>query len=161
MADEQEIEARFWKELKASPFVMLGLQGDRDGHTQPMTAQFDGEGGPLYFFTTQDNGLVKGLERTSQRAIATFTAKGHDLFASVHGALNEDKDRGTIDRLWNAHVEAWYEGGRNDPRICLLRLDTEKAHLWRGGNSIGAMITRLFGRDPKEAYQGKTAEVAL
>ena len=161
MASEQEIEAWFWKDLKAAPFVMLGLQGDRDGHTQPMTAQFEEDGGPLFFFTAKDNGLVQGLEKTSQRAIASYVAKGHDLFASIHGSLSEVTDNAVIDRLWNPHVEAWFEGGRNDPRLCLLKLDTEKAQLWLGGSSIGAMITRLLGRDPKQSYEGKTAEVAL
>ncbi len=161
MANEQEIEARFWKELKASPFLMLGLDGVRDGHTQPMTAQFEGDqGGPLYFFTTNDNGLVMSLG-TSSRAIATFTGKGHDLFASVHGTLVVDTDAATFDRLWNPHVEAWFEGGRNDPKVALLRLDTEKAELWLGGSSIGAMLTRLLGKDPKDSYKDNMAEVAL
>ncbi|PZU11072.1 pyridoxamine 5'-phosphate oxidase family protein [Sphingomonas sp.] len=161
MAEDAKIEARFWKELKASPFLMLGLDGVRDGHTQPMTAQFDGEGsGPLFFFTTADNGLVMSLG-TSSRAIATFTGKGHDLFASIHGNLSVDNDPATIDRLWNPHVAAWFEGGRNDPRIALLRLDTERASLWLGGSALGAVMTQLFGRDPKEDYKGKMAEVAL
>ena len=156
-----EIEARFWKDLKSAPFVMLGLVDARDGHTQPMTAQFEGDGGPLYFFTTKDNGLIAGLAGSSQRAIATYTGKGHDLFASIHGTLVLDNNEATIDRLWNPHVEAWFEGGRNDPKLALLRLDTEKAEMWLGGSSIGAMLTRLFGKDPKESYKDNVAEVAL
>lgn len=160
MPDDAQIEARFWKDLKAAPFVMLGLDGARDGQTQPMTAQFEGEGGPLYFFTTKDNGLVEALTQ-SHRAIATYTGKGHDLFASIHGTLAIDSDRATIDRLWNPHVEAWYESGKADPKLALLRFDTESAKLWLGGSSIGAMITRLFGKDPKSSYKDNVAEVAL
>ncbi|MDO6416350.1 pyridoxamine 5'-phosphate oxidase family protein [Sphingomonas sp. BIUV-7] len=161
MADDAQIEARFWTELKASPFVMLGLDGARDGYTQPMTAQIDGDdSGPLYFFTTKDNGLVAELG-TSDRAIATFTGKGHDLFASIHGSLSIDSDPATIDRLWNSHVEAWYEGGKSDPKLALLRLDTESAKIWLGGSSIGAALTRLFGKDPKASYKDNVAEVAL
>ena len=161
MADDAEIEARFWKDLKSAPFVMLGLVDARDGHTQPMTAQFENDGGPLYFFTTKDNGLTTSLGGSSHRAIATYTGKGHDLFASIHGTLNVDNDDATIDRLWNPHVEAWFEGGRNDPKLTLLRLDTEKAELWLGGSSIGAMLTRLLGKDPKASYKDNVAEVTL
>lgn len=162
MADEAEIEARFWKELKASPFLMLGLDGVRDGHTQPMTAQLDSkeDKGPLYFFTSNDNGLVMSLGQSS-RAIATFTGKGHDLFASIHGNLSVHNDRAVIDRLWNAYVEAWFEGGKTDPKVTLLRLDLEKAAIWLGGSTIGAALTRLFGTDPKETYKDRMAEVAL
>jgi general stress protein 26 len=162
MPSEADIEARFWKELKASPFVMLGLDGARDGHVQPMTAQIDSDtdGGPIWFFTTRDNGLIDALGE-SHRAIATYVAKGHDLFASIHGDLRLDDDPATIDRLWNSHVEAWFEGGRDDPKLALLRLDTERAEIWLGGSSIGAAITRLLGRDPKEDYKDKVAEVTL
>ena len=160
MPSDNEIEARFWKDLKASPFVMLGLDGARDGHTQPMTAQFDDDHGPLWFFTTKDNGLTTALTQ-SERAIASYVGKGHDLFATIHGTLSVDNDPATIDRLWNSHVEAWYEGGRNDPKLALLRLDTEKAQLWLGGSSIGAAIERLFGKDPKDSYTDNMATVAL
>ena len=160
MPSDNEIEARFWKDLKASPFVMLGLDGARDGHTQPMTAQFDDDHGPIWFFTTSDNGLTTALAQ-SERAIASYVGKGHDLFATIHGTLSVDNDPATIDRLWNSHVEAWYEGGRNDPKLALLRLDTEKAQLWLGGSSIGAAIERLFGKDPKDSYKDNMATVAL
>lgn len=160
MPSDAEIEQRFWKELKASPFVMLGLDGARDGKTQPMTAQTEGDEGPLWFFTTKTNSLVEALGQ-SHRAILTYTAKGHDLFASVHGDLALDTDRANVDRLWNPHVEAWFEGGKDDPKLALLRLDAERAQIWLGGSSIGAAISRLFGKDPKETYADNVAEVAL
>lgn len=160
MSDDAAIEAKFWSELKAAPFVMLGLVGARDGHTQPMTAQFEGEQGPLYFFTAKDNGLVQALSG-SDRAIGAYASKGHDIFAAIHGTLSVDNDPATIDRLWNPHIEAWFEGGRNDPKLTLLRLDTDKAELWKSGSSIGAAITRLFGKDPKQSYKDNVAEVTL
>jgi general stress protein 26 len=160
MASDAEIEAKFWKDLKASPFLMLGLDGARDGHAQPMTAFFENEHGPIWFFTAKDNGLVSSLGQSS-RAMGHFVAKGHDLFATIHGSLVIDNDAATIDRLWNSQVAAWFEGGRNDPKLRLLRLDTESAQIWLNASSIGAAIKRMFGRDPKADYQGKVAEVAL
>jgi general stress protein 26 len=160
MFEDQDLEGRFWKELKSSPFVMLGLDGARDGHAQPMTAQLEDDSHTLWFFTARDNGLIAALGE-SHRAIATFTGKGHDLFASIHGELAEATSRAKIDALWNAHVEAWYEGGKDDPNIALLRLDPEKATIWKGGTSIGAAITKLLGRDPKTDYKDNMATVAL
>ncbi len=160
MPSDAEIEAKFWKELKSSPFVMLGLNGSEEALGQPMTAQFEGEAGPIWFFTTKDNTLVEALSESHQ-AIANYVSKGHDLFAAVHGTLSVDNDRATVDRLWNPHVEAWFEGGKNDPKLALLRLDTTSAQLWLGGSSIGAAIMRMFGRDPKVDYKDNMAEVTL
>lgn len=161
MATDAEIESKFWSALKSSPFIMLGLDGARDGHTQPMTAITEqDESGPLWFFTSKDNGIV-GTIGQSHRAIATYTAKGHDLWATIHGNLSVHTDRATIERLWNPHVAAWFEGGKDDPKIALLKLDTEKAQIWLDGSSIVAAVQRLFGRDPKKDYEGKVAEVRL
>ena len=84
MPTPQELEAKFWKALESDRTMMLGLDGQDDGHTRPMTAHFERERGPIWFFTTRDNALVQATPR-SDRAIATFTSKGHDLFAAVHG----------------------------------------------------------------------------
>lgn len=161
MADDAAIEAKFWSALKASPFIMLGLDGARDGHTQPMTAITEQEGsGPLWFFTSKDNGIVAALG-ASHRAIATFTSKGHDVFATIHGELSVQTDQATIDRLWNPHIAAWFEGGKTDPKIALLRLDTERAQIWLDGSSLVAGVLSWFGRDPKKDYKDNVAEVSL
>ncbi|WP_380875140.1 general stress protein [Sphingomonas sp. DBB INV C78] len=160
MPSEAEIEARFWKDLKASPFLMIGLVGAADAHAQPMTAFFDDDHGPIYFFTSRDNNLVSKLTQ-SHHAIANYVAKDHDLFASVHGHLNVETNAAVIDHFWNSRIASWYEGGRDDPKLALLRLDTERAEIWLGASSFGAAIKRLLGRDPKADYAGKVAEVQL
>jgi general stress protein 26 len=160
MPTPQELEAKFWKALKSDMTMMLGLDGVEDGHARPMTAQAEGDRGPIWFFTSNDNALVQKLGK-GNRAIATFTSKGHDLFATLHGSLKLDNDRAAIDRLWNRYVAAWYEGGKDDPKLALLRLDAERAEIWLDASSLVAGIKMLFGADPKHDYKDKVAEVHL
>jgi general stress protein 26 len=70
-------------------------------------------------------------------------------------------DATTIDRLWNPYVAAWFEGGRNDPKLRLLRLDTEKAEIWRNEHSLFAGMKMALGIDPKAEYRDKVATVTL
>ncbi|AKK67066.1 pyridoxamine 5'-phosphate oxidase family protein [Xanthomonas translucens] len=161
MASPQELEEKFWKALKSDRTVMLGLNGVEDGHARPMTAQFEGErGGPIWFFTSKDNALVQKLSQ-SQRVIAAFSAKDHDLFASISGTLSVDNDQAVIERLWNGFIDAWYEQGKDDPKLALLRLDPDHAQIWLNGSSLVAGIKVLFGIDPKRDYQDKVADVPL
>jgi general stress protein 26 len=139
---------------------MLGLDGVEDGHVRPMTAQFEKDPSPIWFFASTDNELVKSLPR-GVRAIATFASKGHDLYATLHGTLSLDNDRATIDRFWNRYVAAWLEGGKNDPKLALLRLDAGHAEIWLDESSLLAGIKLLLGADPKEEYKDKVAEVGL
>ncbi|MFC7537671.1 pyridoxamine 5'-phosphate oxidase family protein [Sphingomonas sp. GCM10030256] len=173
MADaerEQEIKALFWKELGSSPFVMLGLQGVEDSLTRPMTAQIDapdgadkGDGGTIYFFGAKSEQLVRNIQ-TSHRAVATYAAKGHDLFAHIHGTLVLDNDRQVIDRLWNPFIASWYKDGKDDPDLQLIRFDTDRADIWKAeaGSTLVAAALKMFGRDPGKDHQKENrAEVSL
>lgn len=163
MSNEAELTAKLWKALKSDMTVMLGLSGVEEGHSQPMTAQLDDdrpEGGTIWFFTATDTDLVKGMG-DRHRAVAHFASKGHDLFASLHGELVRDNDRATIDRLWNRFVAAWFEGGKDDPRLQLLRFEPEQGQVWLNEHSLFAGVKLLLGRDPKAEYRDKVGDVRL
>jgi general stress protein 26 len=160
MTKPDDLAEKLWSALKSDRTMMLGLDGVADGHARPMTAQVDADRSPIWFFCSDDNGLLP-LLTIGDRAIATFAAKNHSLFASVHGRLTLDTDPATIDRLWNPFVAAWYEGGRNDPKLRLLRLDAEQAEVWLNENSLFAGVKMLLGIDPKEDYRDKVATVDL
>ena len=160
---EYKLESKMWKSLKDDRTVMLGLAGVEEGHSQPMTAQMlhdDDARGPIWFFTSKDTDLVKELTQ-SHRAVVHFASKGHDLFASLHGELVIDDNRQVIDELWNSFIAAWYEGGKNDPKLTLLRLDPERAQVWLNENNLWAAVKLLLGSDPKQDYKDKVAKVAL
>ncbi len=160
MSTPKELEEKFWKALKADRTLMLGLDGVEEGHSRPMTAQAEGESGPIWFFTTRDNAIVEQLH-AGHRAIAAFASKGHDLFASIRGTLALDTDPAVVDRLWNPFVAAWYEGGKNDPKLALLRLDAETAEIWLNASSVIAGVKMLLGADPKQDVKDNAGRVDL
>ena len=164
MADDREIEEKFWDALKHSPFLMLGIEGARDGATQPMTANFqdqDREVGVLWIFTAKDHDLTRAMGQ-SNRAIGSYSAKGHDLFASLRGTLSIDNDPATIDRLWSPVVAEWYEG-KDDPKLALVRFDVDDAKIWLSDveGFLKPAINKLFGRKPEAGMKEKVAEVSL
>ena len=162
MSNEAEIEQKFWKALQDDRVVMLGLTGD-DGHSQPMSAQTlhdESARGPIWFFTSKDADLVRTMG-ASHRATLDFSSKGHQLFASVQGELSASNDRAVIDRLWNRFVAAWFEGGKDDPKLQLIRFDPEHGHVWLSENHLMAGVKLLLGRDPKREYGDKVADIRM
>ena len=157
MPTPQELEAKF-KSLGSDRTMMLGLDGVDDGRPADDCA-IRKRSSPIYF-TVKDNELVKHSAAAIE-AIATFASKDHEVFATVHGQLSLDMDRATIDRLWNRFVAAWYEGGKDDPKLALLRLDAEQAQIWLNDSSLFAGVKLLLGVDPKKDYKKKVAEVSL
>lgn len=161
MATNSEIEEKFWKALKSDMTLMLGLSGVEEGHAQPMTAQLDGDNrSSIWFFTAKDTDLVEAIGARHE-AVAHFADKGHDLFATLQGDLVLDNDPAVIDRLWNRFVAAWFEGGKDDPKLQLIRFDPDRAQIWLNENSLFAGVKLLLGSDPKKDYQDKVADVRL
>ena len=162
MPSPQDLTQAFWKALRSDMTVMAGLSSE-EGHLRPLTAQIDGDDdrGPIWFFTAKDTEIVKGLSDHGRQGKLVFAAKGHDLFACVDGTFTLDNDRAVIDRLWNSFVAAWYEQGKDDPKLALLRFDPQHAEIWENGSSLWAGIKLLLGADPKQDYRDKVAKVAL
>lgn len=159
MPTPEELEAKLWAGLRSEMTVMLGMV-DESAPARPMTAQFesDEDRGPLWFFTSQDSELVQA---GGGAATAVFVAKGHDLFARIEGKLVEDTRRDMIEKLWNPFVAAWYEEGKDDPDIALMRLDLENAEIWENASSLMAGIKAMLGINPQKDYKDKVAEVPL
>jgi general stress protein 26 len=126
-----------------------------------MTAHFDGDRDVIYFFTAKDTDLAEA-DVDEKEATLTYTAKGHDLFATVQGTLRVNNDREVIDRLWNRFVAAWFEGGKEDPKLRLLRFDPADAEIWRDASSIVAGVKLFLGMgDPKKDLRDSVAQVRM
>ena len=163
MPTPQELEHKLWKSLRSDMTVMLGLSGAPGTLTRPMTAQLDGDAdrGPIWFFTARDTELSEALGVGTKPAFIAYSSKGHDLFATVSGSVRIDNDRAVIDRLWNKFVAAWFEGGKDDPKLALLRFEPGDAEVWLNESSLLAGIKMMLGADPKKSYQDKVAKVRL
>lgn len=157
MPTPDKLEKKFWKALASDMTVFLGCEG---APPRPMTALYEGEGGPIWFFTSNETELGAALRAGSKDGLMTFASKGHDVWASASGPLTADSDPAVIDRLWNPHVAAWYEG-KDDPKLLLVRYDAREAHIWEDGSSLVAGIKMLMGSDPKKDFEDKTAQVRL
>lgn len=151
-----DIKKIFWKALANSPNVMVGATGEREHHI-PMQAQLDRDAhSAFWFFTATGNRLAGGGP-----AMAQFASMGHDLFACISGTLRREDDRAVLDKLWNNGIAAWYEGGKDDPKLVLLRFDLDDAEIWTADPGIKGVFKLATGMTMKEGEIGQHATVAL
>ena len=152
----EDIKQQFWKALADSPYLMVGATGEREHHI-PMNAQLDKDAnGAFWFFTATDNRLAAGGP-----AMAQFAAKGHELFACISGTLVRENNRAVLDKLWNNSIAAWYPGGKDDPKLVLLRFDLDDAEIWTADPGVKGMFKLATGMTMKDGDLGKHTEVAL
>ena len=152
----EDIKQQFWKALADSPYLMVGATGEREHHI-PMNAQLDKDAnGAFWFVTATDYRLAAGGP-----AMAQFAAKGHDLFACISGTLVHENNRAVLDKLWNNSIAAWYPGGKDDPKLVLLRFDLDDAEIWTADPSVKGMFKLATGMTMKEGELGEHATVTL
>jgi general stress protein 26 len=62
-------------------------------------------------------------------------------FLSINGSAEVSRDNSRIDKYWNKMIEAWFEKGREDPAIRILKVIPSEAHYW--DNKSNKLITFL------------------
>lgn len=149
---KKELREEFWKAFEKSPFIMIRLDS-AGGHAEPMTAQLDRDAlHTIWFFASRDNRIAAG-----GRAMGQFSAKGHDVFACLAGNLVEETDQSRIDKQWSKEVEAWFPGGRDDPKLMMLRFEIDDAEVWTVEAGLFGTLKLLTGSAIRSDEMGKHA----
>lgn len=156
MTETADLRRKFWKALSDSPFLFLQRDGDPHGAV-PMTAQLDEDAdSAIWFFTSSDHTLAAGGAAT-----AIFAGKGHDMFARFTGRLVPETSRERLDRQWSKSVEAWFPGGKDDPKLLMLRMELGRAEIWNSDRGFFDNMKSLLGFDAREDARGEHTETSL
>lgn len=122
--DEQTIEKLV---AKASIALVTTVAEDGALVSRPLAVQqreFDGD---LWFFTEDPSAKTAQVRANDQVNVAIEAGHG---WLSISGRGSVSKDPAKIDELWNTGAEAWFEGGRDDPAVALLRVQAVTAEYW-------------------------------
>jgi general stress protein 26 len=93
--------------------------------------------------------------------MAQFSSKGHDVFACISGTLSDATDPQLVEKYWARPMEAWYEGGKDDPNLSLLRFDLDEAEIWTADASITGLFKMLTGQTVQDGELGDHGKVQL
>jgi general stress protein 26 len=95
----------------------------------------DAASGVIWFISSVDTDLVQSLGM-GEDADYVVISDDHGVHISLRGKLYHLHDDAKLDALWSPMVGAWFEGGKDDPRVALLRLDPEVAEIWASSTSM-------------------------
>jgi len=95
--------------------------------SRPLAMQDREFDGTLWFFTQDPSPKTEQVAANDQVNVALQVDKG---WVSIAGTATVSKDRAMIDELWTAQAEAWFENGKDDPTVGLLRVRADTAEYW-------------------------------
>ena len=154
--DADKLKHKFWKTMADSPFVFLERK-EQPGDAVVMTAQLDRDANSaIWFFTKRDHHLSK-----MGAAFCTFAGKGHEIFARFEGQLSEETSRERLEEHWSNTVAAWYDQGKNDPNLLMLRMDLGEAEIWDSDLGTISNTKLLLGMDVREEAAEHHAKTTL
>ena len=130
-------QQQFWEQLEDSKAVMLGLMSPADGCLQPMAPLVDRETGRIWFYAKKTSKLVLAVGE-GHRAQLVLIGQNQDYHACVSGTLEQIYDREVIDRFWSVVASAWFENGKDDPDLIMLRFSPHDAEIW--ASSTNAIV---------------------
>lgn len=163
-AQDDALRSELWDALAKDRTVMLGSV-DAAVTARPMTAQVDGEGDgrTMYFFASRDEGIGREMLAGKDKAHLTFQSKDHGIMAAGECTLRVVEDAATIDRLWSVFASLYYDNGKRDPNLLLLRAEPGTFDVWRNstGGFLKAVAYKLMGRDAGTANPEDRGTVAL
>lgn len=150
------VRETMWESMTNSPFLMIGLNAYPE-HREPMTAQLDEDADSMFwFYTTKQNRIVSGGP-----AMAQFVGKDHKVFASISGSLAQETDPAVIDKYWSKKVAAWYQGGREDANLCMMRFQLSDAEVWTVDPDLSGRFKLLTGKTVDPEQMGNHRKLAL
>ncbi|WP_085528531.1 pyridoxamine 5'-phosphate oxidase family protein [Kocuria massiliensis] len=126
--------------MRSERFVMMTSVSQEDGrlHSHPMKPQRVTDHAEAWFFIGLESCQAEDIGKNPEVNLS-FAEAGSWL--SVSGRVRfENANRAMIDELWNDSVAAWFEGGKEDPNLGLMRFVGDSARLWgRPGGKVASL----------------------
>ncbi len=116
-------------------FAMLTtIDEEGDLHSRPMATQQTDFDGDLWFFTGRDTAKIDEVNQRNKVNVS-YADPEDNRYVSVSGLAYLVNDRSKAKELWNPAYKAWFPGGLDDPNLCLLRVEVDKAEYWDSPSS--------------------------
>lgn len=130
------------RELIKGMHVAMLTTRTADGRllSRPLGTQGVERDGDLWFVTGFDSEKVREIEANPEVNVA-YASKDHNTYVSISGSASVTRDRATIDAHWTPAMSIFFPDGKDDPNLCMLRVEAHSAEYWDGpGSAAGKAL---------------------
>ena len=145
--------------------MLVTRTADGGMRARPLSIAESQDDGAMYFSTAIDSPKVEELETDSHVNVVMQDGR---RFVSLSGTATIVRDRGIIERLWRPSWKVWFPQGKDDPSLCLLRVDPTEAAYWDLTGTTGIryafQMAKAYvkgGRPPTDDDERHTARLKL
>ena len=146
---DQDLKATFWDRIGDVNVGMLSASGT---DPRPMAHHARRDDGALWFLTPADTDIGEDASagKAARYSIASGDAK---LYAVVDGTLSIEPSKDKLDEIWSPMDAAWFEDGKDDPDVRLVKFTPKSAEIWANDSTA-----RAFYEIAKSAASNEVAQ---
>lgn len=122
-------------------------------HSAPMTTQNNTFNGIIWFLGSKKSELVKSISSNPQVNLGYSNTSNND-YVSINGIAENVIDKVILDEIWSPAYEAFFQHGKSDPDIQLIRVVCNGAQYWKGSGTLFALYKLT-----KAAVTGETEDL--
>jgi general stress protein 26 len=120
------------KELVNSIDVAMMItypKGAQYPYKTPMSRQEIDDEGNIWYLISSESETYENLKVDNKISLA-FGDPGSYTFLSIDGIAEASRDQELIDKYWSKFVEVYFEKGKEDPTIRVLKVTPLDTHYW-------------------------------
>jgi general stress protein 26 len=151
MGTKDELSREQVLEIMRGEQILMLSTATKEGKivSHPMTAQAVDDDAVAWFFIGLQGDQADAIRENPQVNLA-FAETGSWL--SVAGTAEFVDDRAKVEKLWDGQVSSYFDGGKDDPNLGLLKVVPESAQFWgvEGNKTIAAvkiLAAKIRGTD--------------
>jgi general stress protein 26 len=131
--------------------------------TRPMTTQQIDDEGNFWFFSARSSHKNDEV-RSDARVQLLFANTSESEYLTVYGTAAIVDDREKIKELWSPMVKAWFQGGKDDEELTLIKVQPESAYYWEPKQNkmvtlFKMALSAVSGKEMDIGHQGKIQSI--
>lgn len=127
--------------------------------TRPMSTQKADSEGNLWFFSEKESDKNEHIE-VDNRVQLFYANKSTYEFLSVYGTAEISTDKQKIEELWTPMVKTWFQEGKDDPSLTVIKVVPQDAYYWDTKNNKLVSLIKIIasvatGKTMDDGVEGK------
>jgi general stress protein 26 len=140
-------------------FFCTALSTGDSNASRPMSVRKVDDEGSLWFLSANDSHKNQELARDPSVTLY-FQGSEHSDFLQLSGSATINTDRAKIDELWEPVIKTWFTGGKDDPRITVIKVEPTTGYYWdnKHGNAVAGLkmlVGAAIGKTLDDSIEGR------
>ena len=127
--------------VKDIKYTMMTTRNDQNHlHSCPMNTTETSIGAKeIWFIGHKPSETVDNIKKNPEVNLAYVTQES-DKYLSISGTAELVEDEEKLNELWSVMYNAYFEQGKDDPKVQLIKVVPHGAEYWANGNAITSAV---------------------